>query len=853
MWIRTFSAQLAQDLRYALRMMAGNPLFTAMAALSLALGIGANTAIFSFVDAILMRALPVQDPESLVMLHWRAKEYPGVAKSFSGSNWLDPKFGMVSGNFPFPAWENLKTNNKVFSSIFAFNGAGRINVMIRGQADLTQGTYVSGDFFRGVGVPPAAGRLIDAGDDRVGAPGVAVISFNYAKRRFGEASRAVGEPVLLNNTPFTIIGVAAPEFFGVNPAGVQDVYLPMFSSGLLEASSGGTPNRTRYLDQHFYWVQMMGRLRQGVTMAQAQAALAPVFHNFVNATAKNDKERADLPVLLLQPGAGGLNMLRRQFSKPLYVLMTLVGLILAIACANIANLLLARATARRREMAVRLSLGAGRGRVMRQLLTESVLLAALGGLLGVLFANWGIRFLTLLIANGRENFTLHASLNWNVLGVTLALSAATGLLFGLAPAVQATRVDLTSALKQSRAGEPRLRWRRSFLRVGLSHVLVVSQISISLLLLAAAAIFVRSLSNLNSVALGFNQERVLLFSLNAKQAGYKDDALGSFYANLRTSLNSVPGIRSVTMSDIALVSASRSATGVRLASAEPAKFRGTDIMRIGPSFFTTMQIPILLGREFDERDRSVGTQVAVVNETFVKTYFPNKHPIGKRYGLGGSNAVDREIVGVVKDARYNSLKDEIRPTSYIPYTQGLQTLGQITFEVRAAGDPLALVNTVRRMVQQADARIPVSNVVTQERQISQTIGQERTFATLCTVFALLAVVIACVGLYGTMAYSVARRTSEIGVRMALGAERPRLLWMVLREVVAMAAVGLAIGLPVVFATSKLVKAFLFGMQPNDPLAISAAAVILLAAAVAAGYGPAWRASRIDPWKALRHE
>ncbi|MBZ5619571.1 MAG: ABC transporter permease [Acidobacteriia bacterium] len=852
MWTWKYLEQIVQDLRYALRMTAANPAFTAMAVLSLGLGIGANTAIYSFMDAILMRALPVPHPESLVIVNWHTKAFPAVAHSFNGNNFKNPKLGFSSGKYPFPAFELLRANSPVLSSIFAFNRAGRLNLLIRGQADLADGQYVSGAFFSGLGVPPAAGRLIESGDDRAGAPAVAVLSFRYAQRRFGEIAQAAGQSILVNNTPFTVAGVAAPEFYGVNPEAVSDIYLPMHTSVLLDTIPGNNPGE-KYVDNNFYWVEMMGRLRPGVSMGRAQAALATVFQPFVAGTASTEKERADLPALYLQEGATGLDMLRRRYAQPLYVLMTMVGLILAIACANIANLLLARATSRRREMAVRLSLGAGRARVVRQLLTESLLLASLGGVLGLFLAKWGIRFLTLLIASGRQDFTLHATLNWNVLGVALALSLGTGLLFGLAPALQATGIDLTPALKESRAGEPGVRLHHSILRVGLSQVLVVSQIAVSLLLLVAAGLFVRTLSNLHSIELGFNRENVLLFSVNAKQAGYEDDRLVRFYDTLRTRLSAIAGVRNVSLANYALVSGSMSNTSVRIPGAPPGQNRGTSYLSVGPGFFTTMQIPILLGREIGERE--IGApQVAVVNELFAKRYFGTDNPVGRRFRLGGGDkAPDLEIIGLSKTARYNSLRQDLTPVAYVPYSQNPRSLSQVFYELRAAGDPLALTNSVREIVHQADARIPVANVLTQARQIDQTIGQELTFATLCTCFAILAVLIACVGLYGTMAYTVARRTSEIGIRMALGAERPRVVWMVLREVLALAVAGLVIGLPVAFATSRFVESFLFGMKPNDPVALSLGAGILLAAAITAGLGPARRASRIDPMVALRQE
>ena len=860
MWTWTFCEQVGQDLRYALRTMANNKAFTALAALSLALGIGANTAIYSFMDSILLRSLPVQHPESLVMLNWRSHPRgggPGQGKqaklefvmhsimSTSGSTYSDPKTGYTGGVFPFPAFELFQKNEAIFSNVLGYYGyPGPLNLAIKGQADVASGEYVSGNYFRSLGVPPAAGRLITADDDRAGAQAVAVVSYSLSQRRFGGPANAPGQSILINNIPFTVVGVTPPEFFGVDPQSLPDCYLPIHANLMIETAFGAIAKS--YLDQNYYWVEVMARLRPGISMEQAQATLAPQFQQWVASTATNDGERADLPKLVIKEGSGGLDALRRQYSKPLYVLLTLVGLILAIACANIANLLLARATARGREMAVRLSLGAGRWRVVRQLLTESVLLAALGGALGIGFAFWGIRFLTLLLANGRENFTMHAELNWHVLGVTIALSVLTGVLFGLAPAIQSTRVDVIPALKDTRAGERR---RHSLLHLNLSQVLVISQIAISVLMLVAAGLFVRTLSNLQNVELGFNRENLLLFQLNARQAGHQDGDIGGFYADLQKRFSAIPGVRNATLSGLPLIGGGSFGTIISSAGVQQSS---NQVLPIGPSFFTTMQIPMLLGREIEERDQAGSPAVAVVNELFAKNTFGDDNPIGRHITLGRQQQ-DLEIIGVSKTARYAQIKQDNQPVVYVAYDQGVIPLNQMVYELRTAGNPLNYVNSVREIVHQADARVPISRVRTQAAQIDQLINQEIIFARLCTAFAILGLVIASVGLYGTMSYSIARRTNEIGIRMALGAQRGRVIWLVLRQVFMLATAGLAIGLPTALATSKFVESFLFGMKPNDPLAITAAVAILVAAAVVAGYAPARRASKIDPMVALRHE
>ncbi len=845
MWTWTLWEQLAQDIRYGLRMMSANKTFSAMAILSLALGIGANTAIFSFMDSILLRSLPVPDPQSLVILSWHTPHRSMHGTNRHANSFNDPNGGFVGGFFSYPAFDLFRKSDSVFSSVFGYQGAGDLNLTIRGQAEIARTEYVSGDYFLGLGIPPAAGRLIVPDDDRAGAPPTVVVSYALSETRFGGPENAIGQLILINNVPFTVAGVAPPEFFGVDPDRPPDIYVPMHASLLLEHEDGAAE---AYLDPHYDWVIPMARLRPGVSTQQAQAALAGPFSEWARKANPNSRAE-DVPTLIVREGSGGLDSLRRRYSKPLYVLLTLVGLILCIACANIANLLLARAAARKREIALRLSLGAGRLRIIRQLLTESLLLAGLGGILGVAFATGGIRFLTLLQANGRENFTLGADLNWHVLAVVAGLTLLTGLLFGLAPALQLTRMDSMPALKDVRIGETR---GRRFRRVSLSRVLMVSQVAFTLLVLVAAGLFVRTLSKLASIQLGFNRENVLTFQLNARQAGHKDPEIVDFYGDLQRQFSNIPGVRAVSLSNHSLIGTGTSGTGISVSGGVP---EDTSVLTVGAGFFTTMQIPILMGREIDERDRHDSHMVAVVNERFAKRGFGDRNPLGQSIFIGNMcPKCDIEIVGVSANSLYGDIKEDAPPTVYLPFAQGAWgPVQEMIYEMRTVGNPFNYVHAVRDLVQRADGRVPVSSVKSQSAWIDQTINQEITFARLSTAFAILALVIACLGLYGTMSYNVARRTSEIGIRMALGAQRGRVVWMILREVLLLAAVGLAISVPISISASKLVESFLFGMKPNDPLALTGAVVILVSAAVLAGYLPARNASRIDPLNALRHE
>jgi predicted permease len=857
LWTWTPIEQLAQDVRYGLRGMVRHRLFTALAGLSLALGIGANTAIYSFMEAILLRSLPVADPASLVAVKWRSgpatfsTRGEFVVQSIDGRTYNDAG-RLTAAIFPYPAFERLReASEPVLSSLFARKAAGRMNVFVNGEAELAHGEYVSGDFFRGLAVVADAGRLIHEDDDRIGAAPVAVLSAGYSQRRFAAANNAVGQTVVINGVPFTVIGVVPREFFGVDPARNPQLYIPMRTSIVLEPG-GGRP----FDDPNYYWVEMMGRLKPGVDLPRAQAALAGLFAQWVASTATTDRERGNLPVLLLDAGAGGLDSLRRQYSKPLYVLLAMVGLILGIACANTANLLLARSAARSREIVVRLSLGASRWRIVRQLLTESALLATLSGIVGIAIAVISMRGLTQLLANGQEAFTLHAELNWHVMLFTLVLSLLSGVLFGLAPALRVTRpagATLMARLRDRSVGGWGAPLRLA--RPGVTQVLVVAQIATSLLLLVAAGLFVRTLSNLQSVALGFNPDNVLLFEVNAPQAGYPQARVADFYAELRHRLLELPGVHDVTLSHASLIRAGRG----HPITIDGQPTQRTRVLWAGPQFFATMQIPIVRGRAITENDRQGTPPVVVVSDLFAKANFGDADPTGRRIEIGGSLRTDGkplplEIVGVAAPVRYGGLKGQVPPVVYVPYAQVPPAqVQEMTYALRTEREPLQLASAVRQIVRQADERIPVTNLKTQAADIDETINQEIVFARLCTAFAMLALTIACVGLYATMAYTVARRTGEIGLRLALGAARRAVIWLMLRDVGVLCVVGLSIGAAGAIAVARYIESFLFGIQPNDPRALTLAAATLLVSALIAAFGPARRASRVDPLTALRHE
>ena len=854
---------LFQDLRYGLRMLTKNPGFTAVAVLSLALGIGANTAIFSLIDAVLLKMLPVQNPQQLVLLDWASHGWPdAVMHDLEGNMNQDKSGRLTSTSFSYPAYEQIRARNRMFSSVLALAANdSQLNVGYNGEPAWAQGRLVSGTFFPTLGVQPVLGRALTPDDDGTGASPVAVISYGYWQRRFGRDPAILGRAITVNSVPVTIVGVSPPEFYGVQPGRAVEVWLPLHAQPQLDPhSSEGPPGAASPFEaRDKWWVLVMGRRKPAVSEQQVRAELDVLLQQSMAADVKPATKAETIPHLGLESGSKGLDYLRGEFSEPLLILMTVVGLVLLIACANVANLLLARAASRQKEIAVRLAIGAGRWRLVRQLLTESVLLAVLGGAVGLVLAFWGTDLLVALMASGRETFSLSVTPNPRVLAFTVSLSLLTGVLFGLSPALRSTRVDLTPALKESPGTLPGVAQGRRGLRLGLGKALVVMQVALSLLLLVGAGLFVRTLVNLESVNTGFNQRNLLLFGIDPTQDGYKGQRLADFYRELTRRLGALPGVRSVTMSWNTLIAGGVTINGVYIQGYTPKPGEKDDQVetyanRVGPNFLETMEIPLVLGRGIGEGDRETAPKVAVVNEQFVRRFLGGGNPLGRRFGFGErKTSGDIEIIGVAANAKYNDLRKEAPATVYVPSLQDLEGLGPTHFEVRTACDPLEMAPAVRRVVRDLDPNLALFEMHSQVDQINVALHQERLFARLTSFFGVLAAVLACVGVYGIMGFAAIQRTREIGIRMALGASRGGILGMVLGETCLLVAIGIAIGILVALGASRLISTLLYGLRPTDPVTITVAALLMVAAAAFAGYIPARRAAKVDPMVALRYE
>jgi predicted permease len=848
------------DIRFGLRGLINQPAFTVIAVLTLALGVGANTALFSVVDAMLLKKLPVKDPESLVLFKasWDGKKFgPG---SYDGSNLLDRATGLTVGtSFPLQTLTRLRQEQGAVSDVFAFYPT-EVNFNAGGQAEVVSAQVVTGNYYSALGVPALIGRTITEADDNAAATPIVVLSHRFWMSRFNGDPSALGKQVNINNVAFTIAGVTPPGFSGTAQVGsTQDVSLPL----AWEQQING--ELSNLLGAGSWWLRVMGRLKAGATMAQAEAMLAGPFQQSVlehRALRKSDSgaplrtlEVKDLPRLGVEPGSRGEMNTRRWFAPALRLLAGVVGVVLLIACANVANLLLVRASSRRKEIAVRLAVGASRWRLVRQLLTESILLAAVGGALGVLFAFWikdGLMIVTEW--GGREMGALSPRLDLRVLGFTLSLSFLTGIIFGILPALRATDFDLTPALKDSGRSSSGLG------RSWLSKSLVVIQVSLSVLLLIGAGLLIRTLRNLQHVDMGFNANNVLLFRVDPSLLGYQDEKLADLYQRSFSRLEAVPGVQAVTFSRSPLLAQSSWTSAVYVpgeiaANGKPLE-NNVKVHSVRENFFNTMEIPLLLGRGLTEQDDARAPRVAVVNQAFAKAHFGNENPIGRRFAFDPDKPGEIEIVGVARDAKYTSQRDEIQPTVYQSWRQVLRRMTFATFEVRTAGDPAAYIAGIRQAMSEVDSNLPLSNVRTQVQQADETLAMERMFAKLLTLFGLIAQQLAAIGLYGVMAYVVSRRTHEIGIRMALGADRRQVLMMVVRQGMVLTLIGIALGLAAAYVLTKYLESLtsmLFGVEPRDPWTFAAIGIFLVVVALIACLVPARRATKVDPLRALRYE
>ena len=885
---------LWQDLRYGIRMLTKSPGFTAVAILTLALGIGANTAIFSLIDGILMRSLPIQDAQDVVVLMWSAHKTPDRHSSSSYGDCAQsyaPHGGPATAcSFSQPFFNDVASQVGAFSRVAAFANAGQIDLSGNGTASVLTGQAVSGEFFPLLAVGAAAGRVIAPGDDSVSAPPVVVLNYGYWKRQFGGSESAIGKTVRLNNVPFTIIGVAEPRFDSLSPGRVYDVWIPLSALPQINPHSWV---KTRATDTYSWWLVIVGRLKPGVSRLEARAAVTTLFRNDLLHAPKPLSKPEDDPRVDVLPAQSGLTGSTTNVSKELYVLMLAVGIVLLIACANVAGLLLSRATARQKEIAVRLALGAGRARIVHQLLTESVLLSLIGGVLGILFASWGTHSIVSLIASNSDRplgFT--PGIDGRVLAFTFVASLLTGVIFGLAPAFNGTRVDLTPTLKEgthgpAAGGHAAGRW------FTMGNGLVTAQVALAVVVLVGAGLLVRTLHNLRNVDPGFDTRNLLTFELDPTLIGYKTPQTVAFYQELQERLASMPGVESVSYSGSTLLNGSLWSRGFHLAGTPKDEESDANYLPVGANFFSMMHMRLLAGRNFNsgdyaqaqaanERERTreavqeakeaglaapggsaaVSASAAdeapvpvIVNNAFVRKYFPNVNPMGQHFGeveadpeRGSWANPGWVILGVVSDAKYDSLRNAVDPTMYVPSSGG-----HISFEVRTRTNPAAVTTSIRTIVNQMDSNLPVFNVHTQMELIDQLLFQERMIAKLSGFFGGLALVQACIGLYGLLSYEVSRRTREIGIRAALGAQQGDVLRLVVGQGIVLAVAGGAVGIGVALGVTRYLQSMLFDVHTSDPGTIAAVAILLTLAALAACFVPARRATRVDPMVALRDE
>ncbi len=842
------TAGLLQDVRYGLRTLRKSPGFTTVAVLSLALGIGANTAIFTLIDGAMLKALPVKDPHQLVFLSNPAAA--GVSVGIQTG---------VRSLFTYEEFEQIRSGQQAFSGVFAAeSGPDRVQVSFGGSApEQAQAKLVSGDYFAVQGVDALLGQTFtSAGENGPGSTPVAVISYGYWKRKFGLSSSALGTGIQVNGVPLTIVGIAPQRYFGESVGDAPDLWIPMMMQPQIKRGRFWLRDDASKAEK-VMWLHVAGRLKPGVTREQAEANVNLIFRQALAARAGSnltpDRKREVMDQKIrLQDGARGASAWREEFSQPLLVLMSVVGLVLLIACANIANLLLARAAGRRKEIGIRLAMGASRIRLLRQLLTESMLLSFVGGALGVLFAYWGSGLLLRQVTAGPNPIQLDITPDARVLAFTAAVAVLTGLLFGLAPAFRATRADVGSTLKENSRG-----LTSSAARLGFGKALVASQVAISLLLLIGAGLFLRTLHNLQNVNLGYNREKLLLVRVDAVAAGYKDTGIAGVYRQLLDRFRTIPGVRAVTASGNGLFSGTESGDRITVEGYTPKK-DGDDSARfdqVGPNYFSVVGIPVILGREIGPEDNETSAPVCVINDAMARFYFAGRNPIGMHItDEFPDTRTTFRIVGVAKDARDHRLRGEIPRRFYIPLFHPLGDYPpSVYFELRTFADPEAIMTAVRREIQSVDKSLPIVSLRTLTDLLDRSTQQERLVAQLSTFFGMLALALASIGLYGVLSYAVGRRTNEIGIRMALGARPGAVVWMFLRETLALIASGCVVGLVAAFAATRLVASNLFGVKPADPVTLAAATAVIACVAALAGYLPARRAAAVDPVTSLRCE
>lgn len=833
---------LFQDVRYGFRVLRKDPAFTLVAVLTLALGIGANTAIFTLINSLLLKTLPVQNPQQLVIV--------GDPARANDRNLGTPQTDL----FSYPLYRELRDGNNVFSGIFASGAEHRTRVETTVAGIITEDavtSMVTGNYFSVLGVNPLRGRVFTPEDDaeKSSSP-VAVVSYEFWTRKLAQDPAIIGRTIKLNKYPYTIVGITPPGFFGDTVGDRQDFWVPISMQPQM------MPGRAWLDDVHASWLRVMARLKPGVSPGQAQANMNLLFQQWLKgpqgrALDPGDQEALGREKVQVVAGGQGFSQVRGEFFHPLILLMAIVGLILLIACVNVANLLLARASGRQREVAVRLAIGASRARLMRQLLTESLLLAFTGGLAGLFVARWGTESLLTLSVGARASEGLPATPDWRVLAFTASVCLLTGLLFGLAPALRSARVAVAPTLKESTLGQlgPG--------RFPIGKLLIALQVSVCLLVLFAAGLLVRSLSNLKSVDLGYDRDHILMARADPVAAGYKPAQLVGYELEMTARLSAVPGVRSVTASENGLFSGTESADSMKIEGYVASNDRDRIVYwdQVGTNYFKALGIPILAGREFGPQDTPTSPKVAVINESMAKFFFGQSNPIGRRMWVDDQAHRNQaiEIIGVARDVRDHGLRRPIQRRFYVPTDQSLDSLYAINFEIQTAGKPQQIMEDVRKAFAALDANVPLTRMRTLTELVDSSISKDILIARLSTFFGVLALVLACVGLYGVMSYTVSRRTREIGVRMALGAQRIQLLRMVLEEAMRLVLIGMLAGIPLALLLARGFNSMLFQLSSADPLAMLIVIAVLATVAGFAGLIPARRATKVDPMVALRYE